>query len=294
MSATPLRLGMAMWSHAHWQQVYGEHCAPAQRLARYAQVFGSVEGNTSFYATPSPAIATAWAQAVPASFRFTFKLPQTITHQQQLRHCQQALTDFFNAMAPLTVNTGLWQIQLPAAFGPDALPLLARFLQQLPSGLAFGVEVRHPQFFAKGAAEQQLNRLLMSRGINRIIMDSRPLFADQSADPLTLDAQQKKPRVPVHAIATGPHPMVRFIGQLDLAASERLFTPWLAKLSQWLAQDREPYLFVHTPDNAQAPQLAARLWQRLSAYQQSLQQPPLPPLNWPDTGTNAPQLTLFE
>ena len=167
-----------MWSHSNWQEsVYGHGTKQAERLARYATIFNTVEGNTSFYATPAQQTVMNWHSATPESFRFTFKLPQTITHQRLLQHCGQELKDFFQIMTPLIDKTGIWKIQLPAHFGPENLPALAQFLDQIPQGLTYGVEVRHAAFFAKGDAERALNRLLIDKKVNRIIMDSRPLFA---------------------------------------------------------------------------------------------------------------------
>ncbi|MDF4308545.1 DUF72 domain-containing protein, partial [Vibrio parahaemolyticus] len=54
MDNLPLRLGLTMWSHNQWQQsFYGSGTKPAERLEKYAQVFHTVEGNTTFYATPT-------------------------------------------------------------------------------------------------------------------------------------------------------------------------------------------------------------------------------------------------
>lgn len=277
-TAQNLRLGLAMWSHNHWQEsVYGSSTKQADRLARYACIFNTVEGNTSFYATPNAQTVMNWHSATPDDFRFTFKLPQTITHQRQLQNCQQELLAFFKVMSPLVEKTGLWKIQLPAAFGPEQLPALARFFDLLPQGLTYGVEVRHLAFFAKGDAERALNRLLMDRQVNRIIMDSRPLFALPPANEAIIDAHKKKPQVPVHAIATATTPVVRFIGQTDgtieaLAASndqlqvknnDSFFSNWLRQLALWIKEGREPYLFIHTPDNQTAPELAARLYLQL-------------------------------
>lgn len=272
------RLGLAMWSHSNWQEsVYGHGTKQAERLARYATIFNTVEGNTSFYATPAQQTVMNWHSATPDSFRFTFKLPQTITHQRLLQHCGQELKDFFQIMAPLIDKTGIWKIQLPAHFGPESLPALAQFLDQIPQGLTYGVEVRHAAFFAKGDAERALNRLLIDKKVNRIIMDSRPLFALPPCNVAIIDAHKKKPRVPVHAIATANNPVVRFIGQPDDAVAQlaqqgvavlpkdndTFFDNWLTQLPQWLAEGREPYLFIHTPDNEAAPELAIRLYQKL-------------------------------
>lgn len=273
-----IRLGLAMWSHHLWQTpIYGANIANSERLARYANVFNTVEGNTSFYATPRVQTVKNWHSATPPEFKFTFKLPQTVTHQRQLQTCQQEVRDFFTVMEPLIDKTGIWKIQLPAYFGPESLATLAQFLTQLPTGLTYGVEVRHKAFFAKGDAERDLNRLLMECGINRIIMDSRPLFALPPSNSAIIDAHKKKPKVPVHAIATANQPVVRFIGQNDDAVSllaeqgihplpkdnTAFFNNWLRQLPAWLDEGKEPYLFVHTPDNINAPQLAVRLYKLL-------------------------------
>ena len=42
-----------------------------------------------------------------------------------------------------------------------------------------------------------------------------------------IDAQQKKPKVPVHAVMTARQPMVRFIGGDDMAHNRELFRVWL-------------------------------------------------------------------
>ncbi|UTV28567.1 DUF72 domain-containing protein [Photobacterium atrarenae] len=276
----PLRLGLAMWSHNHWQQsLYGSGCKTGERLARYAEVFDTVEGNTTFYATPAMTTVRKWDAATPDDFRFTFKLPSAITHQHQLSHCDQLLADFFSVMEPVAHKVGIWKIQLPASFGPTALPALEKFLRRLPARLTCGVEVRHPAFFAKGEEEKALNRLLIAHKANRIIMDSRPVFAAPPTSEAVIDAHQKKPQVPVHAIATASYPVIRFIGHPDELSNDPFFANWLARLPLWLSEGKQPYLFIHTPDNNQAPELAIRLYDQLR--QQAAQQVTLPEIGLP-------------
>ena len=284
---------MAMWSHSHWRDsLYGGASNSSERLRHYAETFNTVEGNTTFYATPAAATVQEWCDAVPEHFRFTFKFPQEITHKRQLQHCNQELQSFLQRMAPLMEKTGLWKIQLPKFFSPQALPLLQHFIQQLPAELNIGVEVRHGAFFAKGMEEQQFNRMLIDLGVNRIIMDSRPVFSASPDTPAIIDAQLKKPRVPVHAIATGQQPMVRFIGHPELQANDTFFRKWVSKLCEWLAAGLQPYLFIHTPDNIAAPELAHRLYQQLNdAWQQQSGQP-LPSLKALQSSANTDQLGL--
>ncbi|MGF1724102.1 DUF72 domain-containing protein [Photobacterium nomapromontoriensis] len=286
----PVRLGLAMWSHNHWRDsLYGSGCKSGERLAKYAEIFHTVEGNTTFYATPSISTVQKWHDATDDHFRFTFKLPQAITHQQQLMHCDQLLANFFSTMAPLEHKIGLWKIQLPAQFSPMALPALAKFLARLPPHYPVGVEVRHPAFFAKGHDEQMLNRLLVEHGANRIIMDSRPVFSAPPTTEAVIEAHRNKPHVPVHAIATASHPMIRFIGHPDEASNDAFFNNWLTQLPQWLDEGKQPYLFIHTPDNNLAPELAVRLYQQL---QQHIKQHPLPDVCLP-RAEQSPQFELL-
>lgn len=274
-----------MWSHKNWQQSI--FAGETDKLAAYGRVFNTVEGNTTFYATPSSQSVLNWRDAVTDGFRFTFKLPQIITHQMQLQNCNQELNEFLSIMSPLAEKTGIWKIQLPAAFGPDSLYLLAQLLDSMPAGFHSGVEVRHPAFFAKGEAERALNRLLIEKGADRIIIDTRPVFSAPPDSEAVIDAHQKKPRVPVHAIATSDTPVVRFIGHPDLEANDAFFAPWLTKLCSWIDEGRHPYLFVHTPDNTLAPELAVRL---LSQLQQ--RQPQLPSVTLA-SARPVPQMSLL-
>lgn len=110
-----------------------------------------------------------WREQTTDDFRFCFKFPATISHQAALRHCDDLVTEFLTRMSPLAPRIGQYWLQLPATFGPRELPALWHFLDSLPGEFNYGVEVRHPQFFAKGEEEQTLNRGLHQRGVNRVI-----------------------------------------------------------------------------------------------------------------------------
>ncbi|MDF9033673.1 hypothetical protein OU570_17405 [Escherichia coli] len=65
-----------------------------------------------------------------------------------------------------------------------------------------------------------------------------------------------------HAVLTATNPLIRFIGSDDMTQNRELFQVWLQKLAQW-HQTTTPYLFLHTPDIAQAPELVHTLWEDL-------------------------------
>jgi uncharacterized protein YecE (DUF72 family) len=267
-----LYLGLPMWANPEWR---GSLYPPGGGgLEEYARVFSAVEGNTTFYSgAPRAETVAAWARQAPPGFRFCFKLPAALTHERRLAGIEAELGGFLEALAPLHDRLGPMMVQLPRDFGLDELPRLAALLGRWPRQLPCAVEVRHPEFFHKGAAEVALNRLLISHGVDRVMLDVRPLFSTPAeAHPGLARAQREKPRRPLHVLSTGGRPLVRFIGHLDAAINERYFTPWIQRLILWIKQGKTPYLMVHTPDNRQAPELARRLLAAVA------EQHPLPPL----------------
>ncbi|MHA2937384.1 DUF72 domain-containing protein [Vibrio sp. RC27] len=273
----PLRLGLTMWSHNPWlRSFYGKGTSNAERLSKYAEVFHTVEGNTTFYALPSARTVLNWRDATPDTFRFTFKLPRTITHERLLKGCQSELKAMLNLFEPLFDKIGLWTIQLPASFSYQELERLKKFVTFFPDSVPLGVEVRHSCFFAKGEEERHFNQFLIERDISRIIMDSRPVFSPQAQRIKTslngkvleelLDAQSNKPHVPVHAIATSDFPMVRFIGLPHPDDNLEFLTPWLNKVPQWIAEGKQPYFMIHSSDNDFAPQLACKFYKQLGEH----------------------------
>ncbi|WP_034949283.1 DUF72 domain-containing protein, partial [Erwinia oleae] len=188
----PFYLGLPQWQHPQWKK------RGIVTLADYAQYFNCVEGNTTLYALPKPEIVQRWRDMTDDNFRFCFKFPATISHQAMLRNCDALTAEFFALLAPLAERIGQYWLQLPPVFGPDHLPALWAFLDGLPEAFSYGVEVRHPEFFAKGDAERALNQGLHQRGINRVILDTRGVHSAVPATPAVIEAQRKKPHLPVH------------------------------------------------------------------------------------------------
>lgn len=259
----PYFLGCPSWSEPAWRgDVYPDSARSNDFLALYTRVFNAVEGNTTFYAQPSPATVARWAEQMPAHFRFCAKLPRDISHSDNLLAQLGAAETFVELLKPLGERVAPFWLQVPASFGPQRLPELAAFIAELQIPLA--VEVRHPAFFAKGEEERALNRLLQGDEIERICLDSRALFSCISSDPAVLHAQSKKPRLPTRPAAFSQFPQLRFIGHPELPANDAYMQPWLEKVAAWIEEGRTPYVFLHTPDNILAAQLARRFHQQLT------------------------------
>jgi uncharacterized protein YecE (DUF72 family) len=265
----PYILGCPSWSEPAWLgSLYPVGTTSSAFLEHYVRLFNGVEGNTTFYARPSMETVQRWARLMPEGFQFCAKFPRDISHSSDLAAQVTAARQFVALMSPLGRRLGPLWLQLPARFEANQLGALAYFLDELmPLAVPLAVEVRNLAFFERGEAERALNRLLHERGVERICLDSRPLFSCQSRDAAVLHAQSRKPRLPVRPAAFSLRPQVRFIGHPDLLANEPFLMPWVAKVAQWIEEGRTPHVYLHTPDNHQAPGLAlhfhARLQERL-------------------------------
>ncbi len=68
-----------------------------------------------------------WLAATPAHFRFSFKVPQRITHFRRLRDCEDDVAQLLEALEPVRAagKLGLLLFQLPPNFKADAERLSA-------------------------------------------------------------------------------------------------------------------------------------------------------------------------
>jgi uncharacterized protein YecE (DUF72 family) len=139
--------GTSGYDYDAWKGAfYPEDLPKAKRLPFYAERFGAVEINYSFYRKPSPSTLQGWAARVPEGFRFVLKGWQRITHQQRLVACGELVTVFWEAARVLEDRLGPILFQLPPNLRKDA-PRLQAFLAILPAGLRAAFEFRHESWF---------------------------------------------------------------------------------------------------------------------------------------------------
>ncbi|MFI7575416.1 DUF72 domain-containing protein [Micromonospora sp. NPDC049497] len=246
-----------MWTHRSWQGRFLAHPLPAhERLRAYAAWCTAVEGNTTFYATPSRETVASWARQTDPDFRFVLKLPKVVTHERRLTGADEELRVFLDAIEPLGPRAHALWIQLPGSFAPADVPALARFLRGLPTDHRYAVEVRHPAFFDDPRAVRTLEETLATVGAEWIPFDTTAFFRAPPTSDAEREAWTRKPRTPLRTDALTDRPIVRYLGRDDPARTVEGWQRWLDVVSGWLREGRSPTVFVHTPDNADAPDLA--------------------------------------
>jgi uncharacterized protein YecE (DUF72 family) len=261
-----LHVGCAMWTYAPWQGRYlPRSLSPRERLSAYATWCNAVEGNTTFYATPTLETVRSWAGQTAPGFRFVLKLPRAVTHERRLADPGEPLRAFLTAIEPLGPRAHALWVQLPPSFGPGDLALLHGLLRGLPRRYRYCVEVRDRAFFEDPGAERQLERVLDDVGAEWVPFDTTVLFAQPPQSAGEREAWTKKPRLPRRARALTASPVVRYLGRDDPARTVAGWQPWLDTVAGWLREGRSPTVFIHTPDNVESLDLARRFHEEVRA-----------------------------
>ena len=263
--AEQLRVGCPVWAHAPWVgNFFTSDAKRGDYLPQYGSVFKTVEGNSSFYGLPSVETIHRWCQEAPSGFEFCFKFPRVVSHDLLLNNAEKETLEFMTRVEPLADHIGPFFLQLPSHFEPRHLENLLTFLKRLPKDHKLAVEVRNPHFFSGKSDEIAFNEALSDLKVDRVIFDTRALFAGGAEDEHTEGAQRRKPQLPVAKNATGSRPFVRFVGHPDMELTERYLQEWVEPVMRWLDQGKEPYFFTHMPDDLQAPHLGRRFQQLLA------------------------------
>jgi uncharacterized protein YecE (DUF72 family) len=282
-------LGCPVWSFKGWVgDFYPKGTKPAEFLREYARRLTTIEGNTTFYAIPSPATILNWVEQTPETFRFCLKIPKAISHNGSLLGQLERALQFVEHMRPLGARLGPMFLQLPPSYSPRLMDDLAKFLEAFPRDVRLGVEVRHLDWFATPHREA-LKQLLAENHMARAVIDTRPIrnlegdgsLEDGSYESLR-EARERKPDVPVFLERTTDFVFLRFIGHPDLEQNLALVDEWVRALLPEIRKGVTAYIFCHSPDNLAAPFICRAFHERLSS------QVTIPALPWDDIRPDIP------
>lgn len=145
-----IRIGTAGWSIP--RDLAGNFPAEGTSLERYAARLTAAEINSSFHRPHNRSLYERWAAAVPPRFRFSVKIPKTITHQHKLADCDEILDAFAAEASGLGDKWAVALVQLPPSFAFDA-DLAGSFFASVRTRTpaAIACEPRHPSWFEPGA-----------------------------------------------------------------------------------------------------------------------------------------------
>jgi uncharacterized protein YecE (DUF72 family) len=132
-------------------------------LERYAARFNAVEINSSFYRPHRRSTYERWARSVGDDFRFSVKLPKTISHARFAVGLGPEIARFTDAVTGLGDKLGIVLVQFPPSLAYDeagASGLFFSLAESLPCRLA--CEPRHISWF-EDAPDAMLDRFEVAR-----------------------------------------------------------------------------------------------------------------------------------
>lgn len=242
-----LYLGAPAWRVKAWHgKIYPQKLKSQDYLKYYSQYSNFLELNSVFYRLPHPQDMEKLTQSVPASFKFSPKVFQGISHFQGWKD-QRLVKLFSEAIKELGDNLGLTIVQLHEnfAFTESNWANIQSFLDKWPDQLPLAIEFRHRSWFSN----EQVWSILASRNIQSVVTDTAGR------------------RDVITSKVLGDNYLLRFVGN-DLHTSD------FERLEQWLQifnnhgtrQIKNLYLGIHQPEEVTVPETITIIINSLISY----------------------------
>jgi uncharacterized protein YecE (DUF72 family) len=230
-------IGTSGWNYKHWRgPFYPENMSDDRLLRFYADHFGTVEVNNSFYHLPEKKTFGHWKDTVGEDFVFAVKASRYITHMKKLKCGKEPVNRLLGTAEALKGKKGPVLFQLPPRWKKNA-DRLRGFLDLLPEGNRYTFEFRDETWFSPDIYE-----LLRERNMSFCIYE---LDRKQSPREVTADF--------VYVRLHGPE------GAYKGSYSERALSGWAGAFSAWRRQGKDIYCYFDNDQNAYAAENAAEL-----------------------------------
>ncbi|MEO6246828.1 MAG: DUF72 domain-containing protein [Opitutaceae bacterium] len=155
-----IHLGCSGWFYWHWRGLLYPVDAPTKSwFPHYTGTFDTVELNAPFYRWPRPATVRRWVREAPATFHYSVKVNQEITHERKMVRTKRLIQDFYEIGPLLGSQLGCFLFQFPPSYKYTAARLKC-IVAQLDPRWRNVVEFRHRSWW-----RQAVDRAFAKRGI---------------------------------------------------------------------------------------------------------------------------------
>ncbi len=150
MNLEKVYIGCSSYLTPSWQPLFYPHDLPKKVwFEYYCRCFNTYEFNGSFYRMPTVKNLQTWFDRTPNDFKFSIKIPKTITHLKKLQDCEKEVKDFYNVVLEglkFKLACILWQFPPSFNFTPEKLSML---IELIDSNFKNVIEFRHIGWFQK-------------------------------------------------------------------------------------------------------------------------------------------------
>lgn len=233
-----VHVGTSGYVYEHWKDAFYPADLPKSRwFSHYAERFGTVEVNNTFYRLPTEKSVARWREQAPPDFRYAFKAHRYLTHYRRLLRPEEPLEKLYGALRPLRELTAAVLFQLPDGVPRDDGRLRA-FLRALPDGWPAAFEFRDRSWFA-----DEVMDILGEHGAAFCVHDwpaSRPVPAETTAKLVYLR---------FHGVERA------YQGRYG----PRRLAPWIERIRRWRKGRHDVLVYFNNDERAYAAQDAAWL-----------------------------------
>lgn len=146
-TGVPVVVGTSGWQYRDWRGAFYPNGVPQRRwLEYYAEHFGTVENNGTFYRLPARTTFESWRDRTPGGFVMSIKASRYLSHVRMLRDPGEPVRRLLDAAAGLGDRLGPVLVQLPPTMRVDA-DRLDECLKCFPASVRVAVEPRHPSWW---------------------------------------------------------------------------------------------------------------------------------------------------
>ena len=197
-------------------------------LSAYSDQFNCIEVNSTRFGTPSLKSQESWISKVGEEFKFSFKMPQVITHRKDMNDIGSiAQTDkFLQCLERFGSKVGMTYMLLPNYFKMERWPMIKQYLSTYPTDLPLAIEARNAEF----QQNEEVFEYLKQRNISLCITDV----------PGRRDV--------LHARLITDSIIIRFGGANLHPSDYSRIDEWILKLSYWIKEGiMNIYFYIHQP-----------------------------------------------
>lgn len=240
--------GCTGWGMKEWVGTYyPPKTKTKEYLYHYSRQFSTIELNTTHYRIPDSQTIQNWYQLAEKNFKFAPKIPQSISHSNDLGAYGNQIDLFCASIIGLKEKLGTSFLQLPPNFSPNRISILEKFLSKFPTDeIPLAIEIRQEDWFKETNYFQLLLNLLSSHNVGTVITD----VAGR--------------RDVLHLGLTTSCAMIRFVGNSLQPTDYERVDEWIDLLVGWMKEGlRDIYFFSHQPDNILSPEMCIYLIEQL-------------------------------
>jgi uncharacterized protein YecE (DUF72 family) len=155
-------IGCSGFHYKEWKnEFYPQGLAQNKWFDFYTQHFNTLELNVTFYRFPTLQSLKSWYDKAPGGFRFSSKVPRSITHFKKFEETEQMLKDFYQLLKEgLQEKLSCVLFQLPPQFSYSE-ERLEKILSQVDASFHNVIEFRNESWW-----REDVKAVLKKNGIS--------------------------------------------------------------------------------------------------------------------------------